>query len=306
MSISVVIPTHNRPDGLAAAVKSIFNQTLLPKELIVVDDGSYPPVTKDIFAGCPDGLRAKLFQNEMPKGAPNARNRGIKEASGVWIAFLDDDDEFLPMKIEEVNKLIEYKSDVNIIYHPAEINLINESVKYYSKPKPLSSDANNLTRLLLKNEIGGTSMVIVQKKILLEVGLFDESLPALQDYELWLRCAKHKAQFHLHDVCLTKYFYNTQKKSITISNQARQEAIEVIKKKFELEYSLLSEEDLKKHKIREFKALVFKALLNKQKKTALYNQIKVFIHTLSIKELTLLLVIPFGTAIVFKLRSIIK
>lgn len=131
-TVTVVIPTHNRSDGLDAAVKSVFNQTLLPKELIVVDDGSIPPVSEEVFYGCPSGLSTKLLRSESPKGANNARNRGIKEATGEWIAFLDDDDAFFIQKIEVVNNSIQNHPQADLFYHPAEINLIRENISYAS------------------------------------------------------------------------------------------------------------------------------------------------------------------------------
>ena len=211
-SISVVIPTHNRPDGLAAAVKSVFNQTLQPKELIVVDDGSNPPVTEDVFTGCPAGLTTKLIRNEHPKGANNARNRGIVEATGEWIAFLDDDDEFFKDKIAAVSEVIAEKGDaIDLIYHPAHIFMVNEGVSYISKPKKFLPEDDVFRQLLIKNHIGGTSMVIARKEALVKAGMFDEQLPALQDYELWLRMIKGNCNLYMIDMPLTRYHHKTNR-----------------------------------------------------------------------------------------------
>lgn len=305
-TITVVIPTHNRPGGLAAAVKSIFNQTLLPKELIVVDDGSNPPVSEEVFTVCPAGLSTKLIRNESPKGANNARNRGIMEAAGEWIAFLDDDDLFVPEKIQTICQSIKENPDIDFIYHSAKIYLPNENIQYVSKPGKLDNNTNNVKKLLLKNEIGGTSMTIIKKNLLVDAGLFEQGLPALQDVELYLRCAKKQAVFLCLEKPLTQYIYDTSKKSITFNNKARLEAMRFIRKRFETDYATLSDDEKKLLVERELKSMVFKAILNKQKRLAINYQWQLFANKKDIKNLVLLMSIPFGTWFVFKLRSIVS
>jgi glycosyltransferase involved in cell wall biosynthesis len=273
--ISVVIPTHNRPDGLTASVKSVFNQTLLPKELIVVDDGSEPPVTKEIFNGCPDGLIAKLFRNESPKGANNARNRGIKEASGEWVAFLDDDDEFFKEKIEVVSKVIAEKGDaIDLVYHPAHIFMVNEGVSYLSRPTCFSPHDDVFRRLLTKNHIGGTSMVITRKSSLLSASMFDEQLPALQDYDLWLRMARMPVRFYLVSKALTKYHHVSKSISTTKSLESVNNARKIIDKKFEEEYLKLTIKEKQSLAASRSKANIFIAHLKKNQKLATKTSFK--------------------------------
>ena len=190
MTISVIIPTHNRPKGLLTAFKSIAGQTVLPLELIVVDDGSAPPVGEDFFEDAPVELRTLLIRNETPEGAPKARNRGIWQAKGDWIAFLDDDDAFFPEKIETIARSIRENPEADLIYHPAEICMAKEQLSYRSGVCDLTNGKDVLRQLLIRNVVGGTSMTILKRKTLLELGGFDETMPALEDWELWIRVAK--------------------------------------------------------------------------------------------------------------------
>ncbi len=96
---SVIIPTHNRPDTLGRAVCSARTQSLPPGEIIVVDDASDPPVDATQFAG--GTAPVVLIRCDKPGGAPRARNLGLDRAGHPFVAFLDDDDQWLPQKMEK-------------------------------------------------------------------------------------------------------------------------------------------------------------------------------------------------------------
>ncbi len=214
-TISVVIPTHNRVEELQRALGSVYRQTLLPNELIVVDDGSESAITKDIFQDVPKSLETVLLRNDVPMGANHARNIGIKAANCDWIAFLDDDDAFYPNKIEVVSKAIKNNPDRDLFYHPAKINMVNEKLAYFTNPREYKPNDDIFRLLLIKNEIGGTSMAIVRRSKLFEVGGFDEQMPSMQDYELWLRLTKNGARVKKINQPLTKYSCITKKGSIS-------------------------------------------------------------------------------------------
>ena len=107
--VSVIIPTHNRPLQVVQAVQSVFNQSFQNFEVIVVDDGS--TVCKSGF----NDLPVRYIKQEH-LGAPAARNRGIKESKGKYVAFLDDDDTFLPEKLERQVGFMEANPDVGMSY----------------------------------------------------------------------------------------------------------------------------------------------------------------------------------------------
>ncbi len=301
--ISVVIPTHNRQDTLLSAVNSVFGQTVLPGELIVVDDGSAPPVTENIFSEAPPELKTRLFRHDKPLGASRTRNRGVKEAAFRWIAFLDDDDVFLPGKLDRIDRTISENPGADLVYHPARIRFVNENVEYVSNPGRPEPGDQFFRRMLVRNLVGGTSMVVARKEELKKAGGFWEEMPALEDYELWLRLARAGARFVRLDQPLTMYVYNTSQGSITKSRQARQQALAMIEKRFATDYLLLNHNEKRCYTERNLRADVFKALLNLQSRVAFRLQWKVLVHTRKLKDLGLLVAIPFGTRFVIKLRA---
>jgi glycosyltransferase involved in cell wall biosynthesis len=302
--ITVIIPTHNRQDTLPDAVNSIFGQTLLPRELILIDDGSSPPVPESVFFGAPANLRVRLLRNERPMGASRTRNRGVKEAAGPWVAFLDDDDVFLPEKLHRISQAIRENPEAELLYHPAKIRFVNEGIEYISNPGSPEPHSGFFRRMLVRNEVGGTSMVVVRKEVLMDAGGFWEDLPALEDYELWLRLVRKGIRFmHLKEP-LTKYIYNTKKRSITKSQQAREEALAMIERRYESDYRQLNPDEKNRYAERNLRAYVFKALLNRHPGAAFHWQWRVFAHTKSLKDLGMLLVIPLGIRTVLYLRSV--
>jgi glycosyltransferase involved in cell wall biosynthesis len=298
--ISVVIPTHNRLDLLEKAVHSIYAQTLMPHELIVVDDGSNPGITEHIFDDAPEALKTILIRHDSPMGAPEARNTGITKASGSWIAFLDDDDSFFAEKVEAVSRCITNNPDSDVIYHPARINMVGLNVSYYNKPQSINPVDNAFELIYSKNIIGGTSMAVVKKAIMLNVGMFSNQMPALQDMELWLKLAKANAHFYLLNEVLTDYYFYPEKKSITKNIESRKQALAIIKSKYSSELIEISNKETQQGSL---KSNVFIALINMQTKTAFYQQLKLFRKTLRFKDFALLLLIPLGPRWVFKVRS---
>lgn len=301
-SISVVIPTHNRPEGLARSLDSILNQTVMPEQVVIVDDGSTPSVSVDVFAAFPDSVRCTLLRNEKPQGGNNARNKGIIAAEGRYVAFLDDDDQFKPEKVEVLKHEISLNLGFDVFYHPAHIHMLNEGVSYYSKI--CRFDEKELFRaLLVQNRIGGTPMVTVRKKALIDVGLFDEEMPALQDYELWLRLAKNGFRFFFIETALTDYYYETKKSSVSKSIDINEVAIGLIEKKFSEDYKSLSRSDRKKYECWKRRKLVHKSLLNGNCFKAFKHQFYLLMFSPSFSNFISLLVIPLGPKVVFKLKE---
>jgi glycosyltransferase involved in cell wall biosynthesis len=220
MDISVLITTHNRHAELRRAIASVAAQTRLPRELVIVDDGSTPPVALDDLQ-LPAALPLRLIRNPAPSGPARARNIGIAAAQGAWIAFLDDDDEFRPGKITMVGSALACWGDrTDVLYHAAEIVMVNEGVRYASKPQAADGAQAMYRALLIKNIVGGTPMVVARRAILLAHQGFDASLGALEDYDLWLRLARHGARFRLLPAPLTRCHTTTAKASVTKSAAA--------------------------------------------------------------------------------------
>lgn len=302
LSISVIIPTHNRPESLSKAVRSILKQKTPPKELIVVDDGSEPPVSPQIFSVFKNSLDVRLLRNEVSKGGNYARNKGIIEATGEWVAFLDDDDVFMPEKIEEVTRALSNHSSIGLLYHTAEINLINEKIRYKSGVSNVSSTQNPLSALLIRNFIGGTSMVVAKRRMLIELGGFDETMPALQDWEMWIRVTKAGKRLVYLNKALTKYVHNTGQQSITINQEKVNKAYEMLKYKYANDYAELSEKERGLFEQGRLKNTLFKSLLCRDRKAALIAQYSLFKTSCKIRDLLPLLIIPWSFTMVFRIR----
>jgi glycosyltransferase involved in cell wall biosynthesis len=305
-TFSVVIPTHNRLKDLQQALTSVFSQTVKPLEIIVVDDGSTPKVSDDIFATAPDETKTLLLRNESPKGAPHARNRGIEAANGSWIAFLDDDDEFKPNKIEQITNHIQQNPKCDLIYHPADIHMVNEGITYTSRPRQFTPEDDIFKNMLIKNEIGGTSMVVVKKEILIKAGKFQESMPALQDYELWLRVVNVTPNICFISPSLTNYYNKTQTKSISKNIESKHQATLFIEKLYRNDYLSLNKKDKKRYKQRKHFSLIYRYLLCKNTYKFLKFYLLYFIKYPSIKNFFILLAFLLNPNILFKIKKILK
>ena len=297
--ITVVIPTHNRIDDLRRALQSVYAQTVVPDEVIVVDDGSKPAVPKTIFKDCPSEIMAKLLRNEIPQGANNARNRGLREAHGEIVAFLDDDDEFLAQKIEYVkNAYAETKADV--IYHPAIIKYGNEGISYKTFA------ANNITfrGMLKKSLVSATSEIAFKRDSFLHIGAFDESLPALQDYEACLRCAKANFKFYLISEPLTLAHCVIGAQSISRSLSNNKKALNTIFEKYRSEYETLTIMEFRERDEWIAGMNARKMMLNKENFSASASYLSCFWYSKKPSYLIAALFALFGIKAVVWLRSL--
>ncbi len=189
MQISVVIPTFNRKQRLPRALESVFNQTRPPLEVIIVDDGSTDD-THDLIRRHYGHCR---YIGQEQAGVSAARNRGIRAARGDWIAFLDSDDEWLPGKLESQQLLLKESPNCRLC-HTEEIWIRNGT-----RVNPMSKHAKSggwIYQKCLPLCVISPSSALIRRDLFDDVGLFDESLPACEDYDLWLRiCAREAVCF---------------------------------------------------------------------------------------------------------------
>jgi GT2 family glycosyltransferase len=183
--VSVIIPTYNRKILLAKAIDSVLSQTYTDFELIVVDDGS-DDGTPDLLKKYHLKLRALIQSN---KGVSAARNAGINASKGQLIAFLDSDDLWLKNKLKRQVDFFTHNPDA-LICQTDEIWIRNgrrvNPKKRHKKPSGMIFEQSLALCLI------SPSAVMLRKTLLDEVGLFDEGLPACEDYDLWLRiCRKY-------------------------------------------------------------------------------------------------------------------
>jgi glycosyltransferase involved in cell wall biosynthesis len=195
---SVIIPTFNRATVLSRAIDSVLSQSHAADEIIVIDDGSTDNTEQFIKKSYP---QIKLIK-QTNKGVSAARNTGIKQATGDWLCLLDSDDSWqknkLEKQIEAINKNPEY-----LICHTNETwyrngTVLNQAKKHEKRGGYIYQHCLPLCAI-------SPSSVIINKTIFDDVGLFDESLPACEDYDMWLRiCCKYPVLFI--DEALTNKF----------------------------------------------------------------------------------------------------
>jgi Glycosyl transferase family 2 len=184
-AVTVVIPTHNRKRLLELTLGSALRQRDVALEVVVVDDGSSDG-TAPIVEGFGD-VRVRLVRHETARGVSAARNRGIAEARGEWISFLDDDDLWAPDKValqldavQQTGQLWAYTGHVNITS--------DHRVVGGAPPCAPEKVQDSLRRTNLIP--GGGSNVLAQTDLVRSLGGFDEMLGILEDWDMWIRLAR--------------------------------------------------------------------------------------------------------------------
>lgn len=189
--VTVVIPTHNRSDLLPRAIRSVLGQTYKNLECIVVDDASNDG-TEQVVREFEDN-RLIYLRHETSLHASAARNSGIKKARGEFLAFLDDDDEWLPQKLEKQLGLITSLSErVGLVYCWLDCY---EEEQLVSQRHP-KLRGNILKHTLDRQPIGNSSTLLVRRSVVETVGGFDESLPRGNDGDFIRRiCCDYEVDF---------------------------------------------------------------------------------------------------------------
>ena len=186
MDVSVVVPTRNRCAWLAITLRSVLQQQDVDLELIVVDEASTDG-TQEMLIALRDA-RVRVIRHEIPRGVSGARNRGAAEARGEWLAFLDDDDLWAPDKLGRQLHAAQ-TGGCDWVYTGA-VNITGDG-RVVSGRAPLAPD-DVLAALPRYNAIpGGGSNVVVRRTTWLSAGPFDTRLRNTEDWEMWIRLAKH-------------------------------------------------------------------------------------------------------------------
>jgi glycosyltransferase involved in cell wall biosynthesis len=181
--VTVYIPTKNRPELLTRAVSSCLSQTMADFELIIVDDGSLPECQQKLQDLATSDSRIRLFCLANSQGACVARNLAIAHAQAEYITGLDDDDEFLPNRLEQLLQAITEQPGVSFVSSAYQIKT--------RRGRLLQSNAGarriTLDDLLFSNIVG--NQVLTRTQYLREIGGFDPELRSCQDYDVWIRLA---------------------------------------------------------------------------------------------------------------------
>jgi glycosyltransferase involved in cell wall biosynthesis len=181
-AISVIIPTYNRAGTIERTIESVLKQTFKDFELLVIDDGSSDG-TSEVVESCEDD-RVNLFRLDTRGGAAAARNVGIGLAKGRYVSFIDSDDQW------SKDKLL---SDFNILENDTGCVITSPEVAYVDEKsgKVIERQASKKSRvtqsMVLRTDCSTTIDFTVPRDVILQVGGFDERLPARQDWDLWIR-----------------------------------------------------------------------------------------------------------------------
>ena len=196
--ISVIIPTFNRKQLLLEAVESVRRQSFRDWELLVVDDGSTDGTDQVIESLISDGIRCIRQEHS---GVSAARNRGIRAARNDWIAFLDSDDYWHKQKLQQQFEALEANPEY-LAVHTDEI-WIRSGVRVNPR-KHHRKRSGWMFHHCLRLCLISPSSILLHRSLLDESGLFDESFPVCEDYELWLRITARRPVFFVPEKLVVK------------------------------------------------------------------------------------------------------
>ena len=199
--ISVIIPTYNHAHLITKCLQSLIEQTYTNWEALVVNNFSSDNTIEVVESLADKRIRIINFYNNGVIAA--ARNKGIRNATGEWIAFLDSDDWWYPSKLTEV---VQIKKDYDVIYHnldgytPSGKSFRTYKGRYHKKPV--------FEDLLTKGNQILNSSVVIRKKVTEEVNYLSEdpNLFAIEDFDLWIRVSKLTERFHYLNKSLGAYW----------------------------------------------------------------------------------------------------
>jgi glycosyltransferase involved in cell wall biosynthesis len=184
--VSIIIPSYNTADLIAACLESVFAQTFQDFEAIVVNDGS--PDTPALERVLQPYLDRIVYIKQVNKRAAGARNTAIARARGEFLAFLDSDDTWLPNHLESQMKQFEADPALGLVY--ANAVLIGDPARHieFMEKCPSAGEAG-FEALVVENCQIPVSTVVARKAAIVKAGGFDESLARCDDYDMWLRTA---------------------------------------------------------------------------------------------------------------------
>ncbi|RLA07737.1 MAG: glycosyltransferase family 2 protein [Gammaproteobacteria bacterium] len=201
ITVSVIIPVFNRATIIVRAIDSVLQQTLSANEIIIVDDGSTDNLSQTLKQKYSNVKTIKIL-HQKNQGVSSARNNGIKKATSDYIALLDSDDRWHKDKLSK--QVAKIKDDLSIeLIHSNEVwyrdNAILNQQKKHQKYGGLIYDK------CLKLCCISPSAVLIKKEVFYEIGFFDETMPACEDYDYWLRFCSAKPVSFINDPLIDKY-----------------------------------------------------------------------------------------------------
>jgi glycosyltransferase involved in cell wall biosynthesis len=250
--ISVVIPVYNNETTIQETIESVLSQSFSDLELIVINDGSQDSTLKIVSSILDPRLKVFSYPNA---GLAATRNRGVSHASGEYISFIDADDLWTPDKLEAQFKALQGNPQAAVAY--SWTDWIDESGQFLRPGGHISVNGDVFATLLLRDFVESGSNPLIRAEALAEVGGFDESLPAVEDWDMWLRLA---ARYEFVCVPSPQILYRVSSSSMS-SNVWKMEAgsLQVIERAFAVAPESL--QHLKREVLgNRYKYLTFKAV----------------------------------------------
>jgi glycosyltransferase involved in cell wall biosynthesis len=182
-TVSVIIPAYNRAQWIGASIQSVLDQTYTDYEIIVVDDGSTDD-TAEVIRAFTDRVRYVYQENG---GAAAARNRGMRESRGEYLAFLDSDDLFMPEKLQKQVEYLQHNPHIGMVYSAySNIDGNNNELGIVS-----AQHTGHIYRQFLFHCNIQTSTIMIRRQVAKAVGEFDVYLRLPEDIDYWIRIARH-------------------------------------------------------------------------------------------------------------------
>lgn len=223
-AVSIIVPTRNRAKLLKRAIDSILRQTYKDYEIIIID-GNSTDETQTVIHGYNDS-RIRYYLQEIEKNGAQATNEGIEKARGKYIAFLDDDDEWLPEKLEKQVRLLDSLSD--------DYGMVYCWMDYYDQDGILLHQTHPTIKgeifeqVLLTESIGGTPTYFVRKSVIEKVGGFDTNLVFGDDGEFVRRIAKFYKIDFVPEVLAKVYVNHGYRRQSDLNEETYIEAISAL------------------------------------------------------------------------------
>lgn len=229
--VSVILTTFRRAHALPGAIESVFAQAFRQWELIIVDDNGVGTVEHESTANAVAPFRAdpriRILNHAVNCGQAAARNTGIRAARGDYIAFLDDDDRWLPRKLEaQLACFASASPDTGVVYVGLECRGPGASESRIVAPR---QRGDLLSALLRRNCVGPPSAILCARRYLYEVGLFDENLRAREDIDLYIRLAQCCKFDYVAEPLVTVFHHRGER--VTTERSGHSQAYEIMYRK---------------------------------------------------------------------------
>lgn len=234
--VSVIIPTYKRSDFLQRAVDSILNQTYKNVEVIVVDDNEpdseYRKMTEENMRKYDKDERVRYIKNEKNLGGALSRNVGIKNATGEYITFLDDDDVYLPKKIEnQLNFMV--KNNLEMSFTDVRIHNMNDKLVDYREHSYVKSWSNEeLLKQHIMHHLTPTATYMYKKEAIEKIGGFEQSKVG-QEFRLMLKSIERGLRIgYLEEANVIQYVHDRERISVGPNKMNNEKQIFELKKKY--------------------------------------------------------------------------